>query len=296
MNPSIGRCVTWLSLVLLLTVAADAQAAAARFSTPEAAGDALAKALKGPDQAELRRVLGDDWRTYIPTDGVERSDVEAFIEDYEASHQIVASGSRSHIGVGHSGWLLPIPLVRDAEGWYFDTKAAREEILMRRIGGNEMSVVEALLAYYDAQREYAMQSDDGGEPPHYASKLVSSPGKHDGLYWPSEKGEAKSPLGPYFAKPPQGDTYYGYHYRVLTSQGASAPGGAYDYMSGGLMSHGFALLAWPASYGESGVMSFVISHDGQVYQKDLGKDTPRVATAINRFDPDSSWAEVPVTP
>ncbi len=155
-----------------------ASGAAARFSTPEAAGDALAKALKGPDQAELRRVLGDDWRTYIPTDGVERSDVEAFIEDYEASHQIVASGSRSRIGVGHSGWLLPIPLVRDAEGWYFDTKAAREEILMRRIGGNEMSVVEALLAYYDAQREYAMQSDDGGEPPHYASKLVSSPGKH----------------------------------------------------------------------------------------------------------------------
>ena len=296
MNGSIGKRMASSLLSLLMLVATAAMGAAASFPTAEAAGDALVAALKGPDQAELRRILGDDWRTYIPTDGVERDDVDAFIDDYNASHQIIASGPRSHISVGPAGWAFPIPLVHDEKGWSFDVRAGRDEILARRVGRNEMSVVQALLAYYDAQREFAAQSDDKGAPPHYASRLISSPGKRDGLYWPSEEGAPESPLGPYFAKPPKGDTYYGYRYRILTSQGPSAPGGAYDYMQGKAMTNGFALLAWPATYGETGVMTFAISHDGQVFEKDLGKDTPRLAGSITRFDPDSSWAEVPASP
>lgn len=297
MNGSIGRRMasSLLSLFLLVTTSA-AGAVAASFPTPEAGADALVAALKGPDQAELRRILGDDWRNYIPTDGVDREDVETFIDDYNASHQIVASGPQSQISVGSKGWTFPIPLVHDAKGWSFDVRAGREEILARRVGRNEMSVVQALLAYYDAQREFSAQSDDTGMPPHYASRLISSPGKHDGLYWPSEEGEPGSPLGPYFAEPPKGNTYYGYRYRILTSQGPSAPGGAYTYMLNKQMTNGFALLAWPATYGETGVMTFAISHAGQIFEKDLGKETPRLAASITRFDPDSSWTEVPASP
>ena len=269
---------------------------AAIFPTPDAAGDAFVAALKTSDEAEMRRILGDDWRTYIPTDGVEREDVDAFIADYTSSHQIVNEGPRSHISVGPAGWTLPIPLVHDARGWSFDTKAGREEILARRVGRNEMYVVQALLAYYDAQREFAAQSDDQGAAPHYASRLVSSPGKRDGLYWPNEQGAPESPLGPLFAKPPKGDTYYGYHYRILTAQGPSAPGGAYDYMQGKEMANGFALIAWPATYGETGVMTFEVSHTGEVFQKDFGKNTPALVKAVTRFDPDSSWTEVPASP
>ena len=297
MNWSIGRRIASSLLPLFLLVATfAAHAAAASFPTAEAAGDALVAALKGSDQAELRRILGDDWRTYIPIDGVEREDVEDFIDDYHASHKIVTEGSRSHVSVGSAGWTLPIPIVHDGKGWSFDVRGGREEILARRVGRNELSVVQALLAYYDAQREYSAQSDDKGAVPHYASRLVSTPGKHDGLYWPSAEGAPESPLGPFFAKPPKGDTYYGYHYRILTAQGPSAPGGAYDYMRNKLMVNGFALLAWPANYGESGVMTFAISHSGQVFQKDFGSETVRLAGSVQRFDPDSSWTEVPASP
>lgn len=297
MNRSIGTRIASMLLTLLLVAMTPAVfAAAAVFPTAEAAADAFVAALKGPDQAELRRILGDDWRDYIPTDGVDRDDVDTFIDEYNQSHQIVASGPQSHISVGSKGWTLPIPLVQGAKGWSFDVRAGHEEIIERRVGRNEMSVVQALLAYYDAQREFSAQSDDDGSPPHYASRLMSSPGKHDGLYWPSKEGEPESPLGPLFAKPPQGDTYYGYRYRILTSQGPSAPGGAYDYMRNNRMSNGFALLAWPATYGESGIMTFAISHDGEIFEKDLGKDTTRLAGEIKRFDPDSSWTEVPSAP
>lgn len=284
-------------LACVTTVASGATlASAAVFPSAEAASDALVAALKAPDQAELARILGADWRTYIPTDGVQRSDVETFIADYAASHRIVADGARSHISVGEKGWTLPIPLVRDAKGWWFDTRAGHDEIVARQVGHNELSVVQALLAYYDAQRDYAAMHPDDAPAPHYAARLISTPGKRDGLYWPSEPGKADSPLGAAFARPPEGDTYYGYHYRILTAQGPSAPGGAYDYMEKGQLVNGFALLAWPARYGETGVMSFEISHDGQVFQKDLGKGTPTAVTSIKRFDTDSSWSEVSGSP
>lgn len=284
-------------LALSLLASGPARSAApATFPTADAAAAALVSALKSSDQAALTRVLGADWRTYIPTEGVPREDVDAFLADYDQGHSIVEGGSRAHLSVGKFGWTLPIPLEHTSAGWSFDTKAGHEEIVGRQVGHNEMSVVQALLAYYDAQREYAASIRGPDIAPHYASRLVSSAGKHDGLYWEAAAGEPESPLGSYFASPPEGDEYFGYHYKILTRQGHSAPGGAYDYEQDGELTHGFALIAWPARYGESGVMTFEISHDGQVFQKDLGKDTDRVAHATAMFDPDSSWTDVPATP
>jgi hypothetical protein len=290
---SIAR--TLLGASLLASLAA--WAAASNYPTAEAAADALVAALKVHDEAALAKVLGDDWRTYIPTDGVERADVDAFVDDYTTSHRIATEGGSTHVTVGPTGWQLPIPLVKGAQGWHFDVAAGREEILARQIGHNEMAVSQVLLAYYDAQREYAAGLHDKDAAPHYAARLRSTPGKHDGLYWAPEQGQPESPLGPYLApNTPTGDTYYGYHYRILSAQGPSAPGGAYNYVAGGVMANGFAMVAWPAHYGETGVMTFEISHDGQVFQKDLGKDTESAVNRIDRFDPDSSWTEVPVTP
>ncbi|MGF6494880.1 hypothetical protein ABIE56_003078 [Luteibacter sp. 621] len=292
-----GKTLARTLLGASLLACAGAWAAAASYPTAEAAADAFVAALKDHDEAALAKVLGNDWRTYIPTDGVERADVDAFVDDYASSHRLATDGGTTHITVGPSGWQLPIPLVKDAQGWHFDVTAGHEEIVARQVGHNEMAVTKVLLAYYDAQREYAAGLHDKDTVPHYAGKLRSSPGQHDGLYWPPEQGQPESPLGPYLApEKVAGDTYYGYHYRILTAQGPSAPGGAYNYVAGGKMANGFALLAWPASYGETGVMTFEISHDGQVFQKDLGKDTAAAATRIQRFDPDSSWTEVPVTP
>jgi hypothetical protein len=294
--PTARRLVRTL-LAASLLASFTAWPAAGIYPSAEAAADALVAALKVHDDAALGKVLGPDWRTYIPTEGVQRDDVDAFVDDYAASHRIVTDGSGTHLTVGRAGWQLPIPLVKDAHGWRFDVAAGHDEIIARQIGHNEMDVVQVLLAYYDAQREYAASVHDKDTAPHYAAKLRSTPGQHDGLYWAPQQGEPESPLGPRLAADKvHGDTYFGYHYRILTAQGPSAPGGAYTYMAGGVMANGFALIAWPARYGESGVMTFEISHDGLVFQKDLGKDTATAVTHIERFDPDSSWTEVPVSP
>jgi hypothetical protein len=292
-----GKSLARALLAASLFTGMSAWAAAANYPTAEAAADAFVAALKAHDETALKKVLGDDWRTYIPTSGVERADVDAFVDDYATTHRLATEGGTTHITVGASGWQLPIPLVQGAGGWHFDVAAGHEEIIARQVGHNEMAVTQVLLAYYDAQREYAASLHDKATTPHYAARLRSTPGQHDGLYWEPGQGQPESPLGPYLApNMPTGDTYYGYHYRILTAQGPSAPGGAYNYMSGGLMANGFAMVAWPAHYGETGVMTFEISHDGQVFQKDLGKDTATAAAHIDRFDPDSSWTEVPATP
>lgn len=292
-----GKSIAHSLLAAALLTCGGAWAAAATYPSADVAADAFVAALKAHDEAALAKVLGNDWRTYIPTDGVERADVDAFVDDYAHGHRIANEGGTSHITVGAAGWQLPIPIVKDAQGWHFDAAAGHDEIIARQVGHNEMAAVQVLLAYYDEQREYAASLHDKDTLPHYAAKLRSSPGKHDGLYWPPAEGQPESPLGPYIAPEKVVDgTYYGYHYKILDAQGASAPGGAYDYMSRGVMSNGFALIAWPAHYGESGVMTFEISHDGQVFQKDLGKNTETDAARIARFDPDSSWTEVPATP
>ncbi|HVR98112.1 MAG TPA: DUF2950 domain-containing protein [Thermoanaerobaculia bacterium] len=197
---------------------------------------------------------------------------------------------------GEKGWPFPIPLVRDEGRWRFDTAAGREELLNRRIGYFELATLSSLHAYVDAQHEYASAGRDGN-PPAFAQRFLSNPGKHDGLYWPAAEGEPLSPLGDLLAEAasppdrPQQQPYQGYYYRILTSQGNSAPGGAGSYLDGsGAMARGFAAIAWPAKYGNSGVMTFLVSQRGVVFQKDLGPQTGEVAPKIQIFDPDSSWA------
>lgn len=206
-----------------------------------------------PDEARLAQLLGDDWRTYIPRGGVQRSDVDTFLAQYRAQHTIA-----------------------------------------RRIGRNELGVLQSLLAYHDAQMDYATEDHNGNGALEYAQKIFSEPGKHDGLYWDEDGDGEVSPLGPLFGQDVVGDDWYGYHFRILDAQGPSAPGGAYSYLIGNQMSRGFAMVAWPARYDDTGVMSFMISHDGQIFEKDLGPQGDRQAKAMKRFDPDDSWKVVDV--
>ena len=288
-TPWIGRVAFWSCCLL----AAPAWAQQASYPTAEAAADAFVQAVRASDQAALAKVLGNDWKDYIPTEGIDRDDVELFLKRYDEGHRIDGEGGVSHLDVGSDHWILPMPLVQGSGGWRFDLQKASDEIRTRRIGANELATEQAMLAYYDAQRDYATQEHDGDKVLQYAQKLRSSPGKHDGLYWPASGNEPLSPLGERFVgEHTDSDGFHGYRYRILTAQGPSAPGGAYDYRVDGRMTNGFALVAWPARYGETGVMSFMVSHDGQVFEKDLGKDGATIAQSMKRFDPDSSWREV----
>lgn len=283
---------TFLLAILLLASSAQAQQA---YPNPVAAAEALVAALgseKG-DAERLAALLGADWQTYIPTDSVEREDVDAFLALYQEKHEIQSgTPGRATLVVGSTPWTFPLPLVQGKDGWTFDAKAGGEEIRVRRIGRNELATVQAALAYYDAQMDYAEVDRDGDGVLEYAQQFMSSDGQYDGLYWPEQPGIEESPLGPLFGDElPDGD-WHGYHYRILSAQGASAPGGAYDYKLGNNMSRGFALIAWPVEYADSGVMSFMVSHEGQVFEKDLGPDGAQLATTMSRFDPDSSWHEV----
>lgn len=266
----------------------------ASYPTADDAAGAFVQAVRNHDQAALAKVLGNNWKDYIPTEGIDQDDVDLFLKRYDESHRIETVDGKSHLDVGTEKWVLPMPLVKGKDGWHFDLAAAQQEIRTRHIGQNELAVEQAMLAYYDAQRDYASQDRDGDKVLQYAQHLLSTPGKHDGLYWPVNDNEPPSPLGPKFANVVPGQGYYGYHYRILTAQGGSAPGGAYNYLVGSRMTNGFALIAWPAQYGETGVMSFMVSHDGQVFEKDLGKNGGNIAQSMKSFDPDSSWKEVDV--
>jgi hypothetical protein len=288
----------WLRLVaavLPLLLAAVTQPAHAQqvFSSPAAAADALVDAIAASDPDALKRVLGADWKRFIPTADVDQDDVYAFLAAAAKSKKLVAQrADTAHLAVGAEGWTLPIPIVKRGDGWRFDTRAGAEEIRARRIGANELAAMQAALAYYDAQKEYATADRNGDGVLEYAQRIVSTPGRKDGLYWAALPGEPESPLGPVFGDERPGDGYHGYRFRILKAQGKSAPGGAYDYVIGGRMRAGFALVAWPARYGDTGVMSFVVSHSGQLYEKDLGPNTDAIARAMTRFDPDSTWQRV----
>ncbi|WP_460157033.1 DUF2950 domain-containing protein [Pseudomonas sp. S2_H10] len=266
------------------------------FPTPEKAAEAFVQALgtEQADQARLTELLGDNWHNYIPREGVQRKDVDAFLEQYREQHHIEKSGERKGIlAVGPENWTLPIPLVKVASGWRFDMKAGSAEIRARQIGRNELAAVQSVLAYHDAQMDYAAVDRDGDGALEYAQKIVSTPGKHDGLYWAEDDSDQISPLGPSFGKAIDEEEWHGYRFRILNGQGPSAPGGAYSYLIGDKMSRGFALIAWPAIYNDTGVMSFMISHEGQVFEKDLGPGGEKLAQSMKRFDPDDSWKEVP---
>jgi hypothetical protein len=211
------------------------------------------------------------------------------------------SADRRVLLIGEEAWPVPIPIVRTGERWRFATEEGEDELVNRRIGGNERSAIQVLRAYIDAQRAYAARDRDGDGVLQYAQKLASAPGKQDGLYWPADpaKGEDESPFGPLIASAAPyleghkvGDPYRGYRFRILTRQGKHAPGGAYSYVINGRMIAGFALVAFPAEYGKSGVMTFVVSHNGNVYQKDLGKDSAAIGAKMTTFDPGAGWEVV----
>lgn len=257
--------------------------------------NAFGAAVVNSDDAQMTALLGAKMRRLIPPVG---ADIRyQFLTEWAEAHAIRPDGdARALVEVGRNGWTLPIPLVKAASGWQFDTRAGVEEMRLRRIGRNELAVIQTMLAIYDAQHEYVQADHDGDGMHVYAGKLASSPGKRDGLYWQSQPGEPESPLGPAFlaassARTAQ-DGYHGYRFKLLTSQGPAAPGGKYGYVVNGKLFGGFAVLAWPLRYGDTGLKSFMVSHDGQVYERDMGPETATKAAEITTFDPGTGWSKV----
>jgi Protein of unknown function (DUF2950) len=297
---SLARLTGVTAAVLALVLASPANAQQS-FKTPEEAVDALVNASRSGDRKGVLTVLGAAALDLVSS-GDEVADAAArkrVLEAYEAKHQIVMEGAdKAMLMIGTEEWPFPIPLVRKGGNWQFDTAAGREEILFRRIGRNELSAIQACLAYVDAQDEYADKGTAGSGV--YAQRIVSAPGKKDGLYWPVQAGEGESPLGDLAASAAaegyragqQRMPYHGYYYKILTRQGASAPGGEIDYIVRGKMIGGYALVAYPAEYGNSGVMTFLVNHQGIVYEKDLGPNTARVASGMTAFNPDGTWQKV----
>jgi Protein of unknown function (DUF2950) len=274
-----------------------------QFSSPEAAVDALVAAARSADAKGILKVLGPEGKPIVSSgDPVADSNVRRdFVSAYDAKHAIEMEGDGTQtLFIGDDDWPFPIPLVNKAGQWQFDTAAGLDEILRRRVGRNELSAIQVCLAYVQAQNEYSSLDPADLGRGVYAQRILSRPGKKDGLYWPSAEGEEPSPLGDLAAqaaaegyKP--GSTpipYHGYYYRILTRQGATAPGGAYDYLVKGKMIGGFALIAHPAEYGNSGIMTFMVNQDGTVFQKDLGANTARLVGEINSFSPDGTWTKV----
>jgi hypothetical protein len=278
------------------------------YASPASAAAALVAAARADDVAALERVLGPDGAKLVNSgDPVEDAKGRTmFVAAYDRGHRVETEGAgRSTLVIGAENWPFPIPIVQRGGRWLFDTAAGEQEIIDRRIGRNELSAIEVCRAYVDAQRDYARSLAGGSGIREYAQHFVSKTGTHDGLYWPAGAGEPESPIGPLVASARaegygggNGNTggeripYHGYLYRILDRQGPSAPGGAYDYIADGHMIGGFALVAFPALWGSSGVMTFIVNQDGLVHQKDLGPDTAGIARAMTAYDPDQSWKPV----
>jgi len=300
-----------VTMILALTVCQFAVAATAAkqksFASPEEAVQAAVAAAKSNDDKELLAIFGASAKDLLFSgDAVaDKQRRERFLAAYNEKNSIVPEGESRIITVGNSAWPFPIPLVKSGDSWRFDTEKGREEILNRRIGANEMDAMQVILALVDAQREYAMKDRDGDKILEYARRFRSEAGKKNGLYWEAKSGEEPSPLGPLVAQvqgagyaaqgPGAGQTavpYYGYYYKILEGQGKNAPGGAYSYVVNGNMMGGFAFVAFPAEYGNSGVMTFIVNYDGKVFQKNLGANTPALAKSMKEYNPDKSWVEV----
>jgi hypothetical protein len=310
------------ALTLALTTASSAQPAASvtpnsaaaatdavgklqAFPTPEAAADALTGAARRDDDKEIEAILGGPWDVLLPTmnDGYRR-DRATYLAAWDKQHRIIidpaSNGTKAIVEVGDTTWTLPIPIVKDGNDWRFDPLAGFDEMVDRELGRNEFGAIQTLLAIGDAEREYAELDPMKTGSPVYARRLLSSPGRKDGLYWPSAPGQPESPLGAEVAhSQPDGKfpgDHYGYNFRLLYGQGPAAPGGARDYIVKDRMIGGYGAVAWPVRYGETGIMTFITGHDGIVYQQDLGPQTAERAAAIVTFNPDKGWQKADLTP
>jgi len=276
------------------------------FGSPEEAVNALVTAVRADDKKEMLSIMGSGGKELISSgdEATDKEGREKFLKAYDEMNKLEEeSANKVLLHVGTDDWTLPIPIIKKNNTWFFNTKAGKEEVLNRRIGRNELNVIEVLHAYVDAQREYANKDCKGGGAREFAQKFISTEGKHDGLYWEAKEGEEKSPLGLFVAQAAkEGYTekvavinfspFHGYYYRILKGQGKHATGGAYDYVVRGKMILGYAAVAYPAQYRNSGIMTFIVNQEGIIYQKDLGKNTERIAKAMKKFDPDSKWKKV----
>jgi hypothetical protein len=286
----------------LLVPAFSQQGNEKTFALPGDAALALYNAAKSNDQQALNVIFGSNAGPILRTgDEVADKNMAAeFIRRYDQMHRVVVEPDQTvTLYVGADNWPLPIPIVKNSSGaWYFDTESGAKEILYRRIGRNENDAIDVLHALVDAQREYAAVAHDGDRTKHYAMKFLSDEGKQNGLYWKTSDNETPSPIGPlivsaagegYALKQGQSAPFHGYYYRMLTKQGPAAKGGAKDYLVNGQLTHGFAFVAYPAEYRNSGVMTFVVNQDGIVYERDLGQDTGKLAAAMTEYSPDRTW-------
>lgn len=276
------------------------------FASADEAAVALVKAIRSNDMKAQLAVLGPGAKRLVSSgDAVaDRAGRDWFVKNYDESRKIEQEGpDKAVLIVGKNEWPLPIPIIRKGDRWLFDTKAGKEEIINRRIGRNELHVIEFMRAYVDAQREYVTADRDGDGVREYAQKVRSTAGMKDGLYWEAKDGEPESPLGPFAAeaasegyaekvKSANPSPFRGYYFRILKEQGKHAPGGAYDYVIKGNMILGFAIVAYPARYGSSGIMTFIVNQEGVVYQKNLGRNTAKTARSMKLYDPDPTWKKV----
>lgn len=303
-NRARGAFTTILALVAALAVGIAGCAMKtdhAGFDSPEAAVTALVDAGRAHDLARLRELFGAGSEVIVSSgdDVADRVARERFVAAYGEKNQLVHEGDdRASLQVGNDAWPFPVPVVRRDGKWYLDGAEGADEIAYRRIGRNELGAIAVARGYVDAQHEYAAADHDGEGSGVFAHKLMSDPGTQNGLYWPSVQGEPESPVGEFVAAAAAegykaaSATYHGYRYRPLFRQTDNANGGALDYFDKGVLRNGFALVAWPADYGASGVMTFIVNHDGVVFQKDLGEGTDAAVAAMDAYDPDSSWVAV----
>ena len=309
------RRIMWRSLVVLCTCALIAAAmlssrasaqAARQFASPEDAVKALIAVVKAGNIADLVAILGAEGKALIESSdpATARQNRRVFtVAVAEQWHLEDLAPNRKALVIGNEGWPFPVPLVKEESGWRFDAAAGSEEIIARRIGRNELAAIATVHAYVTAQRRYAEQAHDGNPAGVHASKFVSDPGRENGLYWPATAGQKRSPLGDLVAQAAaegpavrgdrsQPSPFHGYYFKILTAQGPAARGGQKQYVVKGLMSGGFALVAWPAQYDVTGVMTFVVNQDGIVHEKDLGPETDAAARKMSVYNPDTSWRPV----
>jgi hypothetical protein len=276
------------------------------FASPEEAVNALVAAVKADGKKEMLAILGTGGKELISSgdEVADKTGREKFLKAYDEMNKLEkVSDSKMILHIGKDDWSLPIPVVKKGNTWVFDTKAGKEEILNRRLGRNELNVIEVLHAYIDAQCKYASKDRNGDGVVQFAPKIISTEGKHDGLYWEAQEGEEMSPLGPFVAQAANEgyakkggsinlSPFHGYYYKILKGQGKYATGGAYDYVVNGKMILGYALIAYPAQYGNSGIMTFIVNQAGVIYEKNLGKNTVNLAKAMKKFNPDKTWREI----